>query len=296
MEFFYARFRTLSPLLQVSHDGQLRTMYVHSTEGEPIAVPVLSGNSFGGRIRREIAVGLIDTLQIPLSLYVEGNRHLRSTYHSMMSGGALEKKGRIHPKDAMAVARALPIFDLLGGVYGDTFVSSSCVLYSAMPALKVLAPLYYDIDPNSLEDKAVEDIFTKGEAWAQWRMPDTRVSLPDVESTDETRQEKSPFRNMPVSCDYVLPGVSFLWRFGLHDSVSALGWSMFGYALARMAQTPLLGGRRKGGFGLVQWEMPQDPRLDSAAFIQWLHENEVQLRGILISEKGFVKAILEGQQ
>lgn len=148
----FLRFRTLSPLFQTieyrkeggESRGILRTLKVYAGDEAPVEVPVLSGNSFGGRIRRELAYYLFEELGIdPVSFYGKGTRGQKITYHTLTSGGVLIANDvKLSFEDVEKVKRLLPMFGLLGGVVGGQFITGRCALGHAYPASRELRSLF----------------------------------------------------------------------------------------------------------------------------------------------------------
>lgn len=304
----FLRFRTLSPLFQTieyrkeggESRGILRTLKVYAGDEAPVEVPVLSGNSFGGRIRRELAYYLFEELGIdPVSFYGKGTRGQKITYHTLTSGGVLIANDvKLSFEDVEKVKRLLPMFGLLGGVVGGQFITGRCALGHAYPASRELRSLFPTLPDDWFEEFAVKDTYTDNGAWTTYRMPDmpSLIGLPDVVPADE-EGKKNPFRNMPVTNGYVLPGYPFVTRFTLYDNATTMDWSMLGFAIERLRKRPFLGGKLKSGFGLVSWErVPEDERLDPAHFIRYVQENRDVLHFLLTHKEPFYVAIREIQE
>ncbi|SFU95028.1 hypothetical protein [Alicyclobacillus macrosporangiidus] len=301
----YLRFRTLTPLFQSIESrreegesrGILRTLKVYTGEEAPVEAPVLSGNSFGGRIRRELAGYLFEELGIdPVSFYGHGTRGQKITYHTLTSGGVLiTNEVRLSLDDVEKVKQLLPMFGLLGGVVGGQFITSRCALGHAYPASNELRVLFPTLPDDWFEDFALKDSFTNNGAWTTYRMPEmpSLIGLPEVVSDDQ-EGKKNPFRNMPVTHGYVLPGYPFVVRFTLHDNATPMDWSMMGLAIERLRNRPFFGGKSKSGFGLVSWErIPEDERLDPSMFTEYVRQNRDMLHFLLTHKEPFYVAMKE---
>lgn len=286
--------------------GELRTLRLFGGDGSPITVPTLSGNSLGGRIRRDLAYDLFSKLDInPIEAYSRGKGPQKVTFHTFTSGGAL--KADTNVKDAMIreIQSIFPMLSLLGGVYGGSFTKSKCSIGHAIPASTYLRTLFPSSLSNDLfSDIAPEDTYTKSKAFTTYRMPDhrTAIGLPEEEVDEEKKsknkespdlKKKNEFRNMPVSFDYILPNIPFLIRIGMYDSTTPLEWSMLGFALQKLQAHPYLAAKAKGGFGLVEWHMPDDKRLDPTLYHEYIEQNKAVLRDILLDPKGFIYSVQE---
>lgn len=189
---FYVQFKTVSKLQQLVGAKKLviaegnKKGNVAITRTEPVLVPnaedesyrmviipTLSGESFAGRLRRELASHLFDTLGIDIiETYAKSNSELKkTTFHAITSGGALYKESELvgvtSDEDAgeekgkkkkggrdktqvttlelqTAISKYFPMLSLLGGNIAQGMIQGKLAIGNAVPMLDSLVGVVFD--------------------------------------------------------------------------------------------------------------------------------------------------------
>ena len=306
-EDLWFRLRTLSPIHQTSETDandkpKLRTMKTFFDDSnEAGEIPILSGNSFRGRMRRSIAYHMWKRLGIDVKeTYAKGTGALKETFHTMTSGGTLAPGVKRLDRDGVAaVAELLPIFTLLGGSYAGSPHDGKIAVMNAKPASMDLRSTFPSSLPQEwLEDRDSRTVYTNarqqrgtGGEFTTWRHPDVAVvDLPG--SAGDGEKVASAYRSMPVSFDYILPGTTMVWQVVVGNDVTPLEWSMLGFAIQQVVAFPFLGGKLQAGCGQVEWlNHPSDDRLSSQLFEDYLGESQNELYALLTHPKGLFHAV-----
>lgn len=308
------RFRTLTPVVQTSEKdandkAKLRTMRTFFDDSEtPGEIPILSGNSFRGRMRRILAYATWQSLDIDIQeVYANGTGALKETFHILTSGGTLGSGEKPMDRSIVAaVQNLLPILTLFGGSYAGSMHHGKIAVMNAKPATLDLRSTFPRHVPEEwFENRASGSTFTRGREtkgtggdFTIYRHPDRHiVELPEVEAKAEPKEgEKSAanaYRNMPVSYDYILPGTTMIWQVVAGNDLTPLEWSMLGFAIQKVVAFPFLGGKLQAGNGHVEWlDVPEDPRLSAEPFQDYLSSRRDELRALLTHPKGLFRGLL----
>lgn len=288
---------------------------------KPYAVystPVISGNSLGGLLRRQARDLLLDACKLSAEHDFAPNPKMRSTWHLLSSGGALGAKGVMDYKVRAAIRLLFPNLSLFGFSDGSDMMAGRVSIGIALPAaqsLKHFFPGLSDADLRQLledfDPLDTELVMADTRRWTEYRHPDNELvplvppasedadkengkatgAAPATNATASTKPKapKALGREMPVSSEYVPPGVPFLALITADPDTSALELSCLGAAWNRLAiEHPWLGGRRHVGMGRVDIALPNDPRLNPALFHQHLADHTEELRAALLDPKGLI--------
>lgn len=306
-ENFFFRFTALSPIMQTSetdHNGKpkLRTLKTFlAGENHRAEVPIISGNSFRGRMRREIAYALFDALDIDVkAVYANGTGAEKETFHILTSGGTLKTNEKKELFDADAVTKVqqlLPILTLFGGSYAGGMWNGKFASMNAKPATLDLENTFPEAVHHWLDDRSSQVTYTNtraalensGGEYTIYRLPDrSTVDLPDDEE-NVNKKGDSAYRNMPISFDYIVPGTRMIWQIVTNSDLTPLEYSMLGFALRRIFESSFLGGKLQAGCGLVSWinGLDQlDERFSPELFLADMASRKEELVALLTDPKG----------
>lgn len=235
----------LTPLVHTERstgvDAKLRRIE-YLIGGDRIAVPVLSGNSIRGLIRRAAAQSFLEGIGAPReSLGVEA-------FDLLFTGGALEKGGSTgldtRVSDIKALRRAIPPVGLLGGSAVSTILAGVVDIHMAIPIVKELEPWTGVTSDVSVWDITQEVAYTRR---------DDR----------DDREEKSRTQ-MRVTVEAISPGTRLQHGAVLRTTDPVLT-GCFWDAVHRVTETRAMGGKGAVGHGLFTWtwQAPDDGCIDA---------------------------------
>lgn len=248
----------LSPLthteVSLGTDAKFRRLKFIGPDGRPFHVPVVSGNSIRGLLRRCAARTIIDVCGIePRSLSV-------TAFDLLHSGGGIaagSTSGVAFPVDELRQARAtLPPLALFGGAVHGHILQGQVMVDMAVPICQETAPWTGEESGVSLWDLVQEIPYTHR---------DDR----------DDRDEKSNVQ-MRYSVECLVPGTRL--RHGAHlttDDEVAVGcwWD----AVARLAGERRVGGMGAVGHGAFSWTW-QAPDGAVDRYRGFLADNQDQIR------------------
>lgn len=250
----------LSPLshteLSLGTDAKLRRIRL-IVEGGPIEVPVISGNSIRGLLRRAAARTVLEVCDVPReSLSVR-------MFDLVFSGGAIESGARAGisiPIDELRHARdSYPPLALLGGSVG-THVIPGCV------DVDMAIPIVAELEPWTGIPSSV----------SLW---DCVQEIPYTHRDDRSDREEKSRTQMRYSVECLVPGLMLRHGARLHTDDPLLQ-GCFWDAVARVARERAIGGRGAVGHGRFSWTWQPDASLVDA-YREHLREIAPQVRDFL---------------
>lgn len=261
----YGSFETLTPLIQSTpadrKSGEPVETRVWRIAGKEI--PVISGDSIRGRMRRILAHDML------LALGVEPGSIPLSVGQLLMVGGSLGNLKNTLTQEAVAGIRAdLPMLALLGGTPLGGFLHGR-LRAGAWVAQTVDTPSPALVRTDEEKLPSAQDVLME-ERFARASMADERsLWAPDPvgernASTSRRRgkEERDADAPMPFSLRVVVPGVSFAGWIGLADyrgltpEDDAVQRSCLRYAIERAYPSGAevtLGLRASSGYGVVSF-------------------------------------------
>lgn len=242
----------------ISKLKKMRVIY----NGQPKAVPALSGNSFRGQLRDILAD------QLCASLSNQGAQKLKlsnnDVYSILYSGGALGERSTsaqlIH-----SFSENLPSMRLMGAAFGNVMLPSKLAATHIVPCAKetqqILQRMYTELKPDLVPPvsewpNANNLIFNDGPLTRKDDRRDlTRQRFTELEAVAPTAdaEEEERQRNQMIYYVECIPSGTWLLqqlysKFPLDQS--ELGCLFDG--LSAFLRTPTLGGRSAAGYGQVQ--------------------------------------------
>ena len=236
-----------------------RKMKVYTAEG-PVLVPVISGNSIRGIMRRLGAAAFLEMLGL------DGDGIPPKLKHLLFAGGALEesRKGKRQPADPEAsstgpaiapaeLRRRIPLLSLLGCSYRQHMLQSKLIADFLVPCVDEIAELRRQPKPGIQSYEITGWLFY------------TRTNERGNEAPSKSNQ-------MIYQMEYVIPGTVFLHGFtliGTDDIETAL----FHHLLELLTAHGRLGGRIRQGHGAVRFDYNAQSR-DAAPYTAYVKENK----------------------
>lgn len=239
--------------------------------GEPVEVPVLSGNAIRGYLRRAIARRICELIDLPeRSLSQRG-------FYLLFSGGTLEGSDWAFRIDSVqALTDLLPHLKVFGFSYGARIVPGHLFVDRAEPACRELQhlphhqqhPAYQGLDPvPSIADLLAELPYS--------RRDDRAWELGDDTSPQQMRYE----------IEVLVPGTRLVHglTLGIDDDLSK--GALAGAILTATAWN-VLGGRGAAGHGRFRWTL--DEHTADWPLEQWeqhTRDRAEQIRALLCEDK-----------
>jgi len=243
----------LAPIAHGSMDGgdignavAVRRLAVVGLPGMP-RVPVISGNSVRGQLRRILMRDLLDLCG--LSRETVAPRAWDRIYASLVNGGHLSGKGdtRVDPQAIRELREALPALSLLG-----------CAMYSHMIEGRMYSGWLWPVCSETLAAGLVSPREGVPVVAAEDLVIETSlVRHIEREQHDPAVSEVTP---MPVTMEAIGPGAVLQAKLdcrGTPLEASCLAWGL--------SRISVLGGKSGAGMGTVRVEHDGDP----AAYDAW---------------------------
>lgn len=250
----------------ISHIGSVRSidskfsrekMMLTSKSGitKVIEVPVVSGNSLRGVLRRRAGYRLLEMLCISKESLKEGLQHM------IFSGGMLQKGaggGVIDTQFITKIRQNLPIISLFGSVAGQQMIQSKMDVGQLIPIscqTKGRTNIDSDISIYSLLDERPAT-----------RRDDMEDKTKGTQDPDDQKQQ------MRYTHEVLVAGTEFYHYFTLkncNDLEKGAFWS----TLAEFSKYPKIGGLGCRGFGMVQLGYTIDSE-SAQKYETWVSENK----------------------
>jgi hypothetical protein len=256
-----SRITAVEPL---SHIGESLSIFSHfakekmlvstKTGQRVIEVPVISGNSFRGVLRRRAGYKLLSLLDIKKENLSE------SLQHAFFSGGMLKKGAGIGVIDTQFVSKLrsnLPIISLFGSAIGQQLIQGKLDVGQLIPIscqTKGRTNIDSDVSIYSLLDER----------------PATRRD--DMEDKPKGSQDEDQKQQMRYTHEVLVAGTEFYHYFTLkscNDMEKGAFWS----TLAEFSKYPKIGGLGCRGFGMVKLGYTIETDL-AQKYEAWVVENK----------------------
>ncbi len=250
----------------ISHIGETRSidskfnrekMMISSKAGitKVIEVPVISGNSLRGVLRRRAGYKFLELLGIKKEALAEGLQH------ALFSGGMLKKGaegGVIDTSFISKLRQNVPYLSLFGTVLGQQMIQSKLDVGQLVPIscqTKGRTGIDSDISIYSLLDER-----------AATRRDDMEDKTKGTQDPDEQKQQ------MRYTHEVLVAGTEFYHYFTL-KSCNELETGAFWSTLVEFSKYPKIGGLGCRGFGMVKLGYTID--IESAQkYEAWVVENK----------------------
>lgn len=255
---------TLTALSPIHHGGDettgnvrlFRSTKMVIADGTVARVPIISGNSIRGKLRRLVMRDLLQRVGYD-------NQSAR-LHHMLFSGGILDAAEQADPRTDLGFRRrlreTLPPLSLLGTAVGTMMIDGILRCEHAIPICVETAHITGHetaLDKRSLTDFAFivrnDDLTFAG--------ADDNVST-----------------QMIVSFETVAPGAQFAHAFSLRDP-NEIEIACLGHMLTLFAGDPVIGGKAAEGFGVVRTDYPGAP--DNTPYLSWIDVHAADVHAML---------------
>ena len=192
-------------------------------DGDPMDVPVYTGNAFRGVLRREAAKDFIEKL---------GIKELSDRqYHILYAGGMLDKgaTGDVMIAQRREYRKYIPYISLFGGSIGSAVIEGRLEIGMLYPICRETVK-YTGIERDKSCYELLQPIF--------YTHRDDREDLED------------PTIQMKYEVECLIPGTELKTNI-IVKSDTELELSVFGATLRRWLKLPMIGGKSAVGHGLV---------------------------------------------
>lgn len=216
-------------------------------------IPVISGNSIRGVLRRLVMRDMLDTLDYKLKSI--------KTYHMLFAGGTLESvsssdAGAINLDMRKRLRASIPALSIFGSAVGNQMIEGKMKCSYAIPVcseLQTYLPndmLNPKLNQNSIYELVSDDFTTRRD---------------DLHGE---RDEDKAAHQMIVNFEVMAPGTDFYHKFTLLDC-SDVESAVLGRALELWEKRPYIGGKSSIGLGEIElhYSVP-----DSSLYINYLQD------------------------
>jgi hypothetical protein len=243
-----------------------RMTYVR--EGKRLNVPIVSGNSIRGYLRRLVMRDMLDTLDIKLT-------NLK-VYHTLFAGGALTENdadgGRINLDTRKRLRTAIPPISIFGTAVGNQMPEGKLKCGMAIPVCRELVDLVPEIPSGVVPAiKSLEDLVSYHELVGH----DFLTRHDDIHAD---RDEGERAQQMLAELEVVVAGTVFSQTLSLLDA-SDVERGVMGRAVELWRQRPYVGGKSGTGYGEVELHYNELP--DSKPYMDWLTTNGNEVKGMI---------------
>lgn len=252
---------------RLGNESILRRM-TFLVNGKPMEIPMISGNSIRGILRRKIMQDMLTAVQ-----YVpESQTKYTKLHHMLFSGGVLEtvnesEQGYIDLVMKHNIRNTLPPISVFGTAIRNQMIESKLAVSFAIPICR------------ELRDYLPEHILS---------MPETNLSINSMLTEDfitrrddlrNNRDKDDQAIQMIVHYEVFVPGTIFYHKFVLRDA-NDIETAVLGRAIELWKSEPFLGARSAQGYGNVVLKYPV---IESDAWIKFMQSNKSQINDALRS-------------
>jgi hypothetical protein len=262
----------LSPIVHNSDEraGNMafaRMVGIVDPNGNPVEVPVVSGNSLRGQLRRIAARRLLRACgveKVPLPMY-----------HLLFSGGSIEKgatKIAYSVEDIKALRRRIPFLGLFGGAFRNDVFPSTLRVEFIWPVCRETSEITGVVSPRYARELLDTVFYT--------RRDDGYEEVAPVKVAEKSTQ-------MIYEVEAIVPGVELVGGVGLYYA-RELEASCLADTFAEWMGNPRLGGKSAVGHGKVKIvDMPALP--SPVLYQEYIRDNAAHLGDFLRSGGDLLK-------
>ncbi len=251
----------LSPLVHseetVGVDAKFRRLKILHNGAEE-QIPVLSGNSIRGTLRRIGAKYLLKRIGL------ESVKD--TTYYTLFSGGSLKKGESAELTDIRLkreIRENIPLLSIFGTAIGQQMIQSRLMVGMGIPIAKETEGMTGIKDDNL---KSVWDLLQE--------VPYTR--LDDLESKSQDTKESEDKQQMRYTIETIIAGAELHHSFELRG-MTDIEMGCFYSTLREFMKSPYLGGMSRTGHGLVKMDYALEEKY-IALYEAFLEKNKERIR------------------
>jgi hypothetical protein len=229
-------------------------------EGNRVEIPVISGNSIRGVLRRLVMADMLETLGYG-NLTKDGSPDERmqslKAYHMLFSGGTLEsvnsgEAGQVNLELRRKLRANIPALSVFGSAIGNQMLEGKMKCGFGLPVCAELkGMLTVPVPDISIHELIADDFLTRRD---------------DLHGE---RKEDDPAHQMLVNIEVFAPGTDFVHQFALVDC-SEIEAGVLGRAIELWKAAPYIGGKSAVGYGMVALDYKAIP--DPAPYTDFLSQ------------------------
>lgn len=237
-------------------------------EGSMVQIPVISGNSIRGIMRRLGGESFLKLLHLNL------NEIHPKLYYLLFSGGSLEEgraKGRRKPSDERdakpvnfaihELRKNIPLVSLFGCSYQNQILQGKVLVDFLIPYVDEVAELYGRPKPGIHAGEITDWFFY------------TRI--------DDLEQDEKTYANQMIfTTEYIIPGIEFIHGFTLMGS-NEVETALFIHLLEELRDLGLIGGKIAQGHGRVEFNYALDSEYSAAPYLEYIQNNRETILSFL---------------
>ncbi|WP_308633949.1 hypothetical protein [Paenibacillus silvisoli] len=234
-------------------------------EGKAVHIPVISGNSIRGIMRRLGAQSFLEMLEL------NPERIERKLHYLLYSGGSLEAgsaKGRNkskqepHGPSIEELREHIPLVSLMGCSYKRQLIQGKMLTDFLVPIVDEVAELYGQPKPGIRAAEITDWLFY------------TRQDHSDQPATERNQ--------MIYKTEYILPNVTFMHEFTLLGA-NQVETALFYHLLEELNRYGRVGGKAAQGHGKVEFRYALNVAHSAAPYISYIGNNKQAILAFLQS-------------
>jgi len=237
--------------------------------GKPVDIPIVSGNSVRGRLRRLLTGDFLENVGYVMDLTQKSYQKL---YHTLFTGGILtsveeeSESGVIDLNLKSRIVRYILPLRLFGASYGNQMIEGRVLIGHLLPICKELKE-YINIDSDVSFYQLITHTF-------QTRRDDLRVATEGDD--DETVQ-------MIIDYECFAPGTRFYHEIILTTTSESesIDLSTLYKAIELWKQVPTIGGKSSIGFGKLRIEYKWPKDVDDKPYLEFIKKNKDEIQKAL---------------
>lgn len=253
-----------------------------SVDGAPVDIPVISGNSIRGQLRRLVMADMLERVgKIPTGLDLAEIEKMASQskgfarlWHSLCSGGMLEQvaekdSGYIDLAMKRSIRMALPPVSVLGTAIGNQMIQGKIDVAIARPCCIELR----DGIPEKFQPFC-------GQSYRELEGTSFGTRKDDLH---EEREEGDAATQMLYTYDYIAPGTKLFHKITLVNC-NDIERAVVGRMIRLWTARPRIGGKAGTGHGEVSIDYDSVP--DDAPWLAWMDANRTKILDMLAELEG----------
>lgn len=253
-----------------------------SVDGAPVDIPVISGNSIRGQLRRLVMADMLERVgKIPTGLDLAEIEKMASQskgfarlWHSLCSGGMLEQvaekdSGYVNLAMKRSIRTALPPVSVLGTAVGNQMIQGKIDVAIARPCCIELR----DGIPEKFQHFC-------GQSYRELEGTSFGTRKDDLH---EEREEGDAATQMLYTYDYIAPGTKLFHKITLVNC-NDIERAVVGRMIRLWTARPRIGGKAGTGHGEVSIDYDSVP--DDAPWLAWMDANRTKILDMLAELEG----------